>query len=142
MKKKTEFVIKMSGTKRDLNVKEVSKTKKQILSDILREVNSALEHFNLEDGGWKLRKDYIQSEILRNIFGFSIEDEINQAFINEGLVIEYTNEGAAFVRTEEEYHPIYMNERTGELHVIENSDDKSYFKKFRESNGYVFIGRL
>jgi hypothetical protein len=142
MKKKTELVIKMSGTKRDLNVKEVSKTKKQILSDILREVNSALEHFNLEDGGWKLRKDYIQSEILRNIFGFSIEDEINQAFINEGLVIEYTNEGAAFVRTEEEYHPIYMSERTGELYVIENSDDNSYFKKFRESNGYVFIGRL
>ena len=128
--------------KRDLQLKDVSKTKKQILNAVNREIETTVEHFNLEDGGWKLRKEYIQSEILRNIFGFSIEDEINQAFINEGLVIEYTNEGAAFVRTEEEYHPIYMNERTGELHVIENSDDKSYFKKFRESNGYVFIGRL
>jgi hypothetical protein len=127
--------------KRDLQLKDVSKTKKKILEAINTEVNSALEHFNLEDGGWKLRKDYIQSEILRNIFGFSIEDEINQAFINEGLVIEYTEKGA-FVRTEEEYHPIYMNQKTGELHVIENSDDKSYFKKFRENNGYVFIGRL
>jgi hypothetical protein len=141
MKKKTELVIKMSGTKRDLNVKEVSKTKEQILSDILREVKETAEHFKIEEGGWKLAKDFVDSDIIRKILRFNIIDEISQAFINEGLVIEYTKEGA-FVRTEEEYHPIYMNERTGKLHVIENSDDKSYFKKFRESNGYVFIGRL
>jgi hypothetical protein len=133
--------ITIPASKRDLQLKDVSKTKKQILDAINREIETTVEHFKMEDGGWKLRKDSIQSEILRDIFGFSIEDEINQAFINQGLVIEYTKEGA-FVRTEEEYHPIYMNERTGKLHVIENSDDKSYFKKFRESNGYVFIGRL
>jgi hypothetical protein len=138
---KTKKLI-VSTCKQDLHLKDVSKTKKQILNAINREIKTTVEHFNLEDGGWKLRKDSIQSEILRNIFGFSIEDEINQAFINEGLVIEYTNEVAAFVRTEEEYHPIYMNQKTGELHVVENSDDKSYFKKFRENNGYVFIGRL
>jgi hypothetical protein len=132
----------MSGTKRDLNVKAVSKTKKQILSDILREVKETAEHFKIEEGGWKLDKHFVDCDIIQKILGFNIVDEINQAFINEGLVIEYTNEGAVFVRTEEEYHPIYMNKRTGELHVIENSDDKSYFKKFRESNGYVFIGRL
>jgi hypothetical protein len=133
--------ITIPASKRDLQLKDVSKTKEQILDAINREIETTVEHFKMEDGGWKLRKDSIQFEILRDIFGFSIEDEINQAFINQGLVIEYTKEGA-FVRTEEEYHPIYMNERTGELHVIENSDDKSYFKKFRESNGYVFIGRL
>jgi hypothetical protein len=133
--------ITIPTSKRDLQVKDVSKTKKKILDAINREIETTVEHFKMEDGGWKLRKDYIQFEILRDIFGFSIEDEINQAFINQGLVIEYTKEGA-FVRTEEEYHPIYMNERTGKLHIVENSDDKSYFKKFRESNGYVFIGKL
>jgi hypothetical protein len=133
--------ITVPASKRDLQLKDVSKTKEQILDAINREIETTVEHFKMEDGGWKLRKDSIQFEILRGIFGFSIEDEINQAFINQGLVIEYTKEGA-FVRTEEEYHPIYMNERTGKLHVIENSDDKSYFKKFRESNGYVFIGKL
>jgi hypothetical protein len=127
--------------KRDLQLKDVSKTKKQILDAINREIETAVEHFKIEDGGWKLSKECIQSEILRNIFGFSIEDEVNQAFINEGLVIEYAKEGA-FVRTEEAYHPIYMNERTGKLHVIENSDDKSYIFKFRECDGYVFIGKL
>ena len=133
--------ITIPASKRDLQLKDVSKTKKQILNAINREIETTVEHFKMEDGGWKLRKDSIQFEILRDIFGFSIEDEISQAFINEGLVIEYTKEGA-FVRTEEGYHPIYMNERTGKLYVEENSDDKSYFKKFRESNGYVFIGRL
>jgi hypothetical protein len=133
--------ITIPTCKRDLQLKDVSKTKEQILNAINREIETTVEHFNLEDGGWKIRKDSIQFEILREIFGFSIEDEINQAFINEGLLIEYTEKGA-FVRTEEEYHPIYMNQKTGKLHVIENSDDKSYFKKFRENNGYVFIGRL
>ena len=131
----------VSTCKRDLQLKDVSKTKKQILNAINREIETTVEHFNLEDGGWKLRKDSIQSEILREVLGFSIEDEINQAFINEGLLIEYTEKGA-FVRTQEGYHPIYMNQKTGKLHVVENSDDKSYMVRFRECDGYVFIGRL
>jgi hypothetical protein len=133
--------LKLSATKRDLKVDKVSKTKKQLLEIIKKHVEITNEHFKPDDdclGGWKLDKSFVQSEILYDIFGFHIEDEISQAFINEGLLIEYTNEGAAFIRTEEEYHPIYMNERTGELHVIENSDDKSYIFK----DGYVFIGRL
>lgn len=140
--KMKELKITLAPTgKRDLQVNRVSKTKKQILEAIRKEVQSAVEHFNLEDGGWKLNKDYIQSEVIRNILGFHIEDEVSQAFMNEGLLIEYNDRGA-FVRTEEEYHPIYMHQKTGKLHVIENSDDKSYTFKFRECDGYVFIGRL
>ena len=141
MKKKIQLVIQLSGTKRDLNVKEVSKTKEQILSDILREVKETAEHFKIEEGGWKLAKDFIDSDIIRKILGFNIIDEISQAFINEGLVIEY-NDSGAFIRTKEEYVPIYMNERTGEIHLVENSDDKSYLGKFSTRNGYVEIGRL
>jgi len=133
--------ICMRGTKLDLNVKDVSKTKKQILSDILSEVKETAEHFKMEDGGWKLSKDFIDSTIINRILGFNIIDEISQAFMNEGLMIEY-NDNGAFVRTEEEYMPIYMNERTGEIHLVENSDDKSYLSKFSTRNGYVEIGRL
>lgn len=141
MKKKIELVIQMSGTNRDLNVKAVSKTKKQILSDILREVKETAEHFKIEEGGWKLDKDFVDCDIIQKILGFNIVDEIGQAFINEGLVIEY-NDSGAFVRTKEEYVPIYMNERTGKIHLVENSDDKSYLGKFSTRNGYVEIGRL
>ena len=75
--KMKELKITLSPTgKRDLQVNRVSKTRKQILEAIRKEVESAVEHFNLEDGGWKLNKDYIQSEVIRNILGFHIEDEI------------------------------------------------------------------
>jgi hypothetical protein len=135
--KKLEIIL----PNRNLKVKRVSKTKKQILEAINKVVKSTATHFNLEEGGWKLRKESIEFEILHNILGFSFEDEINQAFINEGLIIEYADNGT-FVRSKEAYNPIYMNQRTGKLYVVEDSDDKSYIFKFRECNGYVFIGRL
>lgn len=136
-----DLILELSLPKRDLKIQKISKSKKQILQIIKNEINDTVDHFKSEDGGWKIRIDVIRSQILRDILGFCIEAEIEQAFFNEGLVIEFTKD-VSFVRTKEEYHPIYMDERTGELHVIENSDDKSYHKKFTESNGYFFIGKL
>jgi hypothetical protein len=143
MKKRLSMSIKLSLPKRDLKVEKVSKTKKQLLEIIEKHVSTVNEHFKPEynPGGWKLDKDFVQSEILRDIFGFHIEDEISQAFMNEGLVIEYSN-NMSLIRTKEEYHPIYMNAKTGKLYVIENSDDKSYLNKFKESKGYFEIGAL
>lgn len=143
MKNKT-FSIKLSLPKRDLKVEKVSKTKKQLLEIIKKHVESTNEHFKPDDerfGGWKLDKDFIKSEILYDVFGFHIDDEIGQAFMNEGLVIEYVN-NRSLIRTKEEYCPIYMNAKTGRLYVIENSDDKSYLFKFKESKGYFEIGIL
>jgi mannosyltransferase OCH1-like enzyme len=141
MKKKTELVIHMTATKRDLNVKNVSKTKKQILSYILSEVKESSKHFRIEDGGWKLNKDCINSDIINKVIGFDIINEISQAFINEGLMVEFSSRGS-FVRTKEEYMPIYMNEKTGKIHLVENSDDKTYIDRFSKRNGYVEIGKL
>lgn len=143
MKKKT-LSIKLSATKRDLNIKALSKTKKQLLKIIKKHVSEVNEHFKPEydnPGGWKLDKEFIQSQIFYDIFEFHIEDEINQAFMNEGLVIEFVD-NRSLIRTKEEYQPIYMNAKTGKLHVIENSDDKSYLDKFKESKGYFEIGIL
>ena len=142
--KKGTMSIKRSYPKRDLKIKAVSKTKKQLLEIIKKHVNTVNEHFKPEyknPGGWKLDKTFIESDILRDIFQFNIQDEINQAFMNEGLVIEYSLNGY-FIRTKEEYCPIYMNAKTGKLYVIENSDDKSYLDKFKESKGYCEIGLL
>jgi hypothetical protein len=136
--------LKLSAAKRDLKVEKVSKTKKQLLEIIRKHVESTNEHFKPDDdclGGWKLDKGFAQSEILYDIFGFHIEDEINQAFMNEGLVIEYVD-NRSLIRTEEEYQPIYMNAKTGKLHIVKNSDDKSYLYKFKQSKGYFEIGRL
>lgn len=136
--------FKLFSTKRDLKVDKVSKTKKQLLEIIKKHVKFTNEHFKPDDerfGGWKLDKDCVQSEILRDIFGFHIEDEISQAFMNEGLVIEYVD-NRSLIRTKEEYQPIYMNAKTGQLHIVENSDDKSYLNKFKESKGYFEIGTL
>jgi len=136
--------LRLSAAKRDLKVEKVSKTKKQLLEIIRKHVESTNEHFKPDDdclGGWKLDKGFAQSEIFYDIFGFHIEDEINQAFINEGLVIEYAD-NKTFIRTKEEYQPIYMNAKTGKLYIVKNSDDKSYLDRFKESKGYFQIGRL
>jgi hypothetical protein len=136
--------LRMSSPKRDLKVEKVSKTKKQLLEIIKKHVKFTNEHFKPDDerfGGWKLDKDFVQSEILRDIFGFHIEDEISQAFMNEGLVIEYVD-NRSLIRTKEEYQPIYMNAKTGKLYIVENSDDKSYLHRFKESKGYFEIGAL
>jgi hypothetical protein len=136
--------FKLFSTKRDLRIEKVSKTKKQLLKIIRKHVESTNEHFKPDNeslGGWKLDKDFIKSEILYDIFGFHIEDEISQAFMNEGLVIEYVD-NRSLIRTKEEYQPIYMNAKTGKLHVVKNSDDKSYLDKFKQSKGYFEIGNL
>lgn len=142
--KKGTMSIKLSLPKRDLKIKTISKTKEQLLEIIKRHVSIVNEHFKPEydsPGGWKLDKTLIESDILQEVFEFNIQDEINQAFMNEGLVIEYSLSGY-FIRTKEEYCPIYMNAKTGKLYVIENSDDKSYLDKFKESKGYFEIGTL
>jgi hypothetical protein len=142
--KKGTMSLRISSPKRDLKVEKVSKTKKQLLEIIKKHVEFTNEHFKPDDerfGGWKLDKSNITSEILYDIFGFHIDDEIGQAFMNEGLVIEYVN-NRSLIRTKEEYCPIYMNAKTGKLYIIENSDDKSYLDKFKESKGYFEIGAL
>jgi hypothetical protein len=133
--------IKLQLSRRELGVKDISKTKEEILKVIKDAVKSSKEHLEDEDGGWKLDKGTIQLEILYSLLGFHIDDEINQAFINEGLVIEYSK-SQVFVRSEKDYQPIYMNAKTGKLHVVEDDSDKSYIFKFSEKNGYFQIGRL
>ncbi len=139
----TKIKLRLPQFKRDLKIVDVVKTRQQIIEIIKEEVSDVVDHFERSDGfgGWKLDQSHIRSIIISKILGVNIEDEINQAIINTGLVIDF-EDGGLFIKTKEPYHPIFMNIKTGKLHVVENSDDKSYIFKFRESAGYVEIGKL
>lgn len=126
--------------RRDLKLKDVKTNKKKIQSVIARKVKEAIRHLNDEEGGWALRKDYIESEILHAILGFNIEDEINQEFINQGASVVYKPDGA-FVEHKDGYYPIYMDLVNGNL-IVANGWDKSHIKKYSDANAYFYVGKL
>lgn len=128
--------------KRPLKLKSVKVSAKKIQAIIEQEVEETLEHFNDEEnGGWRLDKSYLTSEIFRKVFGVLIGDEIDQAFINAGLSVSYGSDGS-FVELKEGYKPIFFNERTGKLKVVEDSDNKDYIFKYSSKKGWICIGRL
>ena len=137
----TKLRIRLPEFKTEPRVVDVVKTKQQIIEIIKEEVSDVVEHFEIFEGGWKLDQSHIKNSVLYKILGVNIEDALNQAIINTGLVIDL-EDGGVFIKTKEPYHPIYMNIETGELRVVEDSDDKSYLFKFSVKNGYVEIGRL
>jgi hypothetical protein len=134
--------ITIPRSKRPLKLKSVKISAKKIQSIIEQEVNEALKHFkDEENGGWRLDKSFLTSEIYRNVFGVFVEDEIDQAFINAGLCISY-QDGKSYVELKEGYKPIYFNEKTGKIKVVENSGGNNYIFKYRSKNGWFFIGCL
>lgn len=134
--------ITIPRSKRPLKLKNVKITAKQIEKIIKQEVKESLVHFkDEENGGWRLDKSFLTSEIFRKIFGVLIGGEIDQAFINAGLSVSYGSDGS-FVELKEGYKPIYFNEKTGKIKVVENSDNKDYLFKYSSKKGWVYIGRL
>lgn len=134
--------ITIPRPKRKLELKDVNISAKKIEEIIQQEVSECLEHFSdTVNGGWKLDKSWIKNEIFYKIFDVVIEEEIDQAFINEGLSVSYEG-GSSFVELKEGYKPIYFNEKTGKLKVVENADDKSYLFKYTANKGWHPVGRL
>ena len=134
--------ITITREKRPLKLKSVKVSANNLEATIQQEVKESLEHFNNEEnGGWRLDKSYLKSEIFRKVFGVLIEDEIDQAFINAGLSVSYSSDGS-FVGLKDGYNPIYFNERTDEIKVVEDSDNKTYISKYSENNCWTCIGRL
>ena len=84
--------ITIAREKRPLKLKSVKVSANNLEATIRQEVEESLAHFNNEEnGGWKLDKSYLKSEIFRKVFGVLIEDEIDQAFINAGLSVSYSS---------------------------------------------------
>ncbi len=127
--------------KRKLELKDFSKTHSEIHKIIESNVKETIEHFKDSEGGWNLSRDHIISDILYGILGFHIHDEVNQAFMNEGLRLVYNN-NETFVTLDEGYKPIYMNDKTGKIHLVEDSFNKAYIDKFSDKRGFTQIGRL
>jgi hypothetical protein len=136
------MTITIPRKKRPLKLKGVKLSANKIQAIIEQEVAASLQHFNDEEiGGWRLDKNYLRSQILYKVFDVLIEDEIDQAFINVGLCVSYGSDGN-FVELKEGYKPIYFNEKTGKLKVVENSDDNSYLYRYSSKKNWVHIGRL
>jgi hypothetical protein len=134
--------ITIPREKRPLKLKSVKVSAKNLEAIIQQEVKESLVHFkDEENGGWRLDKSYLTSEIFRKVFGVLIGDEIDQAFINAGLSISYGSDGS-FVELKEGYKPIYFNEKTGKIKLVDDSDDKSYLSKYSSNKGWFCIGRL
>lgn len=132
-----KLVVKLPKTK--LKAKSINLSDKDLIKIIEKRVKEVSSHF--KNDGWKLNKTLIESDILFDIFGCEFSNLVDQALCNKGLVVEYNAEGS-FIRTKEPYCPIFMNVKTGKIHLVTNSDDKSYIFKFSESNGFVEIGKL
>lgn len=134
--------IQIPRAKRKLKLKNINITAKQIEKIIKQEVKESLVHFNDEEnGGWRLDKSFLTSEIFRKVFGVLIGDEIDQAFINAGLLVSYGSDGS-FIELKEGYKPIFFNEKTGKIKLVEDSDNKDYLFKYSENKGWTYIGRL
>lgn len=125
--------------KAKIKLKSVSKNEAEILQILKTHVKDIKKHF--EKSGWKLDAKYLEEAILYDILGFHISDVVNQLCINEGLEVEYKN-GDKFIQTIEPYCPIYMNVRTGKIYLVNNTDNTDYIFKYKESNGFVEIGKL
>lgn len=134
--------ITIPREKRPLKLKSIRLSRKKIQATIEQEVNGTLEHFkDEENGGWRLDKSFLTSEIFLKVFGVLIGDEIDQAFINAGLSVSYGSDGS-FVELKEGYKPVYFNEKTGKIKVVENSDNKDYLFKYSSKKDWICIGRL
>ena len=134
--------ITIPREKRPLKLKSVKVSAKNLEAIIQQEVKESLVHFkDEENGGWRLDKSYLTSEIFRKVFGVLIGDEIDQAFINAGLSVSYGSDGS-FVELKEGYKPVYFNEKTGKIEVVEDSDNKDYLFKYSSEKGWFCIGRL
>lgn len=129
------------NTKYPSKLKDVSKTKEELLEILNKHVKETLRHFKKLDQGWKLDKDMLVDDILFDILGFSIHDEFSNLIHEKGLYTEITKD-SFLVREKEDYNPIYYNERTGKIVVIDEPNDKSYIFKYNENKGWYNIGRL
>lgn len=102
------------------------------------------EHFNDPiDGGWDLDLDFIRIVVSERLLGFDLSDLIIQEVLNEGLNVELRNKEIV-IRSEEPYRPVYYDDLTNEIIVIEDSTDKSYLAKYSSYNNsrYAFLGKL
>ena len=109
------------------------------LEEILdKEATDMIEHFT--KNGWDLNRESIRENIIHQIFGIHLLEVIDQYLAKKANVtINVTDD---VFELNEEYKPIYMNDKTGEIVLIEDIKDKSYVFKYKESNGYTLIGRL
>lgn len=129
------------------NTEPVKVEKEESLKDQLDEFidvysHEIAEHF--DEFGWSLLTDCYQSYIMDDIFGMDVGSYIRtQILIKTGCRLTYNSTMGAMYSKKDGYYPIYMDNSTGEIKVIENADiDKSYIFNHRDEDGFTEIGFL
>jgi uncharacterized phage-like protein YoqJ len=118
----------------------MSKKLRKKLNDMIdKEVRGILDH--LETHGWSLDLLHIKSDIIHEITSIDIIAEFMKRLHGKAIIGFQNN--TFLVHKKDGYYPIYMNRKTGKLVIVENAiKDKSYVMKYREANGWDYIGFL
>jgi len=123
------------------DIKKIDTLDGEKLLKLLKEkAKESKEHF--EDGGWDIWTSQDVGDIMCDVFGFHLEDVIT-AFIAEkaGSNIAYKDHSPMFTK-KGGYFPVFYDEYTGEIIVVEDGDNKEYINKFSPKNGYESLGCL
>lgn len=111
-----------------------------LLRNMKDRVKDLKYHFKYD--GWGIDTRGVVSDVLYEMLGFHI-DEVIEAYISEkvGATIEYKNNKSMLVKRDG-YSPVFYDEYTGEIFIVENPKDKSYIFEYAEKNGYINLGVL
>ena len=100
-----------------------------------------LAHF--KEHGYDLDLNYLVEDFLYDAFGSHISEVIsNKLAFDSGTNIVYRMGDDNTLSLKGGHFPIYMDEYTGEIIVVDNSRDKGYISKYSEKSGYLDIGFL
>lgn len=111
------------------------------LSLIEQELVEIKQHFDDPiKGGWELDLDIIESILLERLLGFDFMDLLIRSVVSEGFNVHASDRGF-MIQPKTPYHPVYYDNQTNELVIIEDSKDKSYIFKYK-SDRYKYLGKL
>ena len=110
------------------------------LSLIEKELIEIKEHFEIIDGGWGLDLNLIENDISIRLLGFDLMGLIIDRILEEGFEVKLRN-GGVFVESKDPYIPVYYDNQTNKLIIVEDSEDKSYIFKYK-GDRYAYLGKL
>ena len=110
------------------------------LSLIEQELIEIKEHFEIIDGGWGLDLNIIENDISMKLLSFDLMGLIIDRLLEEGFKVMRRN-GGVFVESKDPYVPVYYDNQTNKLIIVEDSEDKSYISKYK-GDRYTYLGKL
>lgn len=122
----------------DMKYESVKFDQEHFYKILKKERKELQDHF--KKNGWDIKRDFIRADILQKLLGFDVLEVIDHYLVADSQVAIDSVEGNYQLKSG--YSPIYLDENTGEIILVEKPKDKKYILKYKESNGYHLIGFL